>query len=87
MKAGDPLPRIPYILLGALSIVCFGGPFVILIAVRGGESSRWPPDRPIEWMTIGVVLTLFLVLFVACLSIRFWYRPAPQPPPEQDRSL
>jgi hypothetical protein len=85
MKVGD-LPRFPYALLGALSIVSFGGPFVILAAIWGGESSRWPPDRPIEWLIVVGVLALFLVLFVACLSIRLWYRPDRQSPPRHDQN-
>ena len=78
MKAADPLPRLPYVLLAAMTVVSFGGPFVIVGVVRGGDSARWPPDRPIEWLTIGLVLALFLVLFVACVTIRVWYRPTPR---------
>jgi hypothetical protein len=81
MKATDPLPRLPrlpYVLLAAMTAVSFGGPFVIVGAVWGGNSPGWPPDRPIEWVTIGLVLALFLVLFVACVSIRLWYRPKPR---------
>ncbi len=75
MKAADPLPRLPYVLLAAMTVVSFGGPFVIVAVICGGDSAGWPPDRPIEWVTIGLVLALFLVLFVACVSIRLWYRP------------
>ncbi len=78
MKAADPLPRLPYVLLAAMTVVSFGGPFVIVGVIWGGDSAGWPPDRPIEWVTIGLVLALFLVLFVACVSIRFWYRPKPR---------
>jgi len=78
MKPAAPLPRLPYVLLAAMTVVSFGGPFVIVGVVRGGDSARWPPDRPIEWLTIGLVLALFLVLFVACVSIRAWYRPTPR---------
>jgi hypothetical protein len=46
--------------------------------IWGGDRAGWPPDRPIEWVTIGLVLALFLVLFVACVSIRLWYRPKPR---------
>ena len=74
-KSDAPLPRTPYILLIALSVVCFGGPFAMLGVIRGGQSAGWPPDRPIEWLTMAVVLVLFLALFVACVSIRIWYRP------------
>ncbi len=75
MSPVQPLPRLPYVLLIALSIVSFGGPFAIFLAVRGGESATWPPDRPIEWAAVIVVLALFLVLFVACVTIRLWFHP------------
>jgi hypothetical protein len=75
MSPVDPLPRFPYVLLVALSVVCFGGPFVIAAVIRGGPSRGWPPDRPIEWVTIGAVMLLFLALFAACVSIRMWHRP------------
>ena len=78
MKAAAPLPRLPYVLLAAMTVVSFGGPFVIVAVIRGGESPRWPPDRPIEWLTIGAVMVLFLTLFVACVGIRAWYRPHPK---------
>jgi hypothetical protein len=78
MKAANPLPRLPYVLLAAMTLVSFGGPFVIVGVVRGGDSARWPPDRPLEWVTIGLVLALFLILFVACVSLRLWFRPKPR---------
>jgi hypothetical protein len=74
MTPSRPLPRLPYVLLLALSAVCFGGPFAMVGVIRGGESARWPPDRPVEWLTIGLVLVLFLILFSACVGIRLWYR-------------
>lgn len=75
MNPPPPLPRLPYVLLLAMSLVSFGGPFLILGVVRGGESPRWPPDRPIEWAVIGVILVLLMSLFAACVTIRIWYRP------------
>jgi hypothetical protein len=78
MTSADPLPRLPYVLLAALTVVCFGGPFLMVAVLWGGPSSGWPPDRPVEWLTIGAVLVLFLALFVACVSIRAWYRPHPR---------
>jgi hypothetical protein len=78
MKAGGPLPRLPFVLLAAMTVVSFGGPLVIVAVVRGGDSARWPPDRPLEWWICGLVLALFLVLFVACVGIRIWYRPKPR---------
>lgn len=75
MNAAAPLPRLPYVLLILMSIVCFGGPFVIFWALRGGDHPGWPPDRPLEWAAIAVVMGLFLAFFVACVSIRLWLRP------------
>jgi uncharacterized membrane protein YedE/YeeE len=75
MKPASRLPRFPYVLLAAMTLVSFGGPFVIGGILWGGDSSRWPPDRPIEWVVIGIVLGLVLVLFIACVTIRTWYQP------------
>jgi len=65
----------PFALLGVMSLVCFGGPFVIFVVVRGGASPFWPPDRAIEWITIAIVIGLFLILFVACITMGWWYAP------------
>ena len=78
MSVKDPLPRLPYFLLIALSIVSFGGPFVMVGVIRAGGSTAWPPDRPIEWATVTLIIGSFLALFVACVSIRAWYRPRPR---------
>jgi hypothetical protein len=74
MSARQPLPRLPYFLLGGLTFATFGGPFVILVVVRGGSSARWPPDRPVEWAAITVVVGMVITLFLACVSIGWWYR-------------
>ena len=58
-----------------MSLVSFGGPFLVLVVVRGGASPDWPPDRPLEWFTIALVLVLFVVLFVACLTNGWWFPP------------
>jgi hypothetical protein len=76
MNTKERLPRLPYVLLGAMTLVSFIGPFVILATMWGGRSSKWPPDRPVEWVTIAVVIGLVIALFVACLSIGWWYRQA-----------
>lgn len=69
------------ILLGMLSLSSFGGPFLILVVVMGGESRRWPPDRPIEWIVMTGVVAIEVVLIVACLTVSWWRRPfwAPSP--------
>lgn len=61
-----------YILLGMMSLVCFGGPFVLALLLSGGERSGWPPDRNVEWAGAIGLLALFTILFVACLTIRLW---------------
>jgi hypothetical protein len=80
MNSAAPLPRLPYVLLILMSIVSFGGPFAIFAALRGGENPGWPPDRLLEWAVIAVVMVLFLSLFVACVSIRLWFKPGPTSP-------
>src|SRR5262249_42826943 len=72
------VPKLPYVLLGALTLVTFGGPLAMLVVVRGGPSARGPPDRAVEWIVIGLVFTLAIGLFSACVSIGWWYR-WPQP--------
>ncbi|QEH32801.1 hypothetical protein OJF2_12850 [Aquisphaera giovannonii] len=81
MSPAEPLPRLPYVLLIAMTAVSFGGPFVMLAAVRGGPNAGWPPDRPVEWVAIAAVMILFLGLFAACVSLGAWHRPRPRPSP------
>ncbi len=81
MKSAKHLPRLPYLLLGALSLVSFAGPFLVIGVIRGGENSRWPPDRPVEWLATGFLLAVFLFLFLACVGIRIWYLPKHQGDP------
>jgi hypothetical protein len=74
MNANGRLP-LPYVFLSALSLVTFGGPLLMYVVVRGGESARWPPDRAWEWITIVLVLSLFIALFVACVTNGWWCPP------------
>jgi hypothetical protein len=76
MSTPDPLPRLPYVLLGAMTLVSFVGPFVVLGALQGGSSGKWPPDRPVEWAVVIVVFGLVIGLFVACVSLGRWHRRA-----------
>jgi uncharacterized membrane protein YedE/YeeE len=73
MSRIPPLPRLPYFLLGALTLVSFGGPVAMYAAIRGGPSADWPPDRLGEWVVIGLVLGLAIVLFAACVTVGWWY--------------
>jgi hypothetical protein len=76
MSTKERLPRLPYVLLGAMTLVSFVGPFVILVTIWGGRSAKWPPDRPIEWVAIAVVFGVVIALFVACLSLGWRHRRA-----------
>ncbi len=73
MSRNPPAPRLPYVLLGAMTLVSFGGPFAVFLVLRGGLRSDWPPDRRIEWIVIGTVIGLAVALFLACLTIGWWY--------------
>lgn len=76
MSRVPPVPRLPYFLLGGLTLISFGGPFAMLVIVRGGPSARWPPDRLVEWVVIGLVCTLAVTLFWACVTLGWWYPAA-----------
>ncbi len=84
MTAGRPLSRVPYVLLGAMTFVSFAGPFVVLATIRGGKSRGWPPDRPVEWGMIGVVLGLEIVLFLVCVTAGWWQNRHQQVPTRSD---
>jgi hypothetical protein len=73
MSRIPPLPRLPNVLLGLLSVICFGGPLPVWLVLGGGTSGVWPPDRPIEWLVVGVVITAAAALFVACITVGWWY--------------
>jgi hypothetical protein len=75
MKRRPRLSFGPYALLVAMSVVTFGGPFLVLVVVRGGASPYWPPDRPLEWFTVALVPVLFAVFFIACLTNGLWFPP------------
>jgi RsiW-degrading membrane proteinase PrsW (M82 family) len=64
------------VLLAAMTLASFAGPFVILGVLWGGKSAKWPPDRPVEWVVITVIFGLVIALFLACVSIGWWYRRA-----------
>jgi hypothetical protein len=75
MNQPSPVPasRLPFVLLGVMTLISFGGPFLIGVLLWGGPRSDWPPDRPIEWIGVGAVLLAFAACFTACLTIRLWH--------------
>jgi hypothetical protein len=68
-------PKAPLVALGLLTLATFAGPLVILLVFRGGPRTGWPPDRPVEWWTFGLVLGVYLVLMGVCLTCGLWARP------------
>ena len=64
--------RLAYALLTLMSVVSFGGPFLIGSVMRGGFSPKWPPDRPVEWIAVvgvtGVVVVIMIGLSVLWLA-------------------
>lgn len=63
------LPRLPFVLLGLMTIFSFGGPVAIGLVLRGGASRNWPPDRSVEWVTLLGISGVVLALMLACLSL------------------
>lgn len=67
------LPKGPFILFGLMTVFSLVGPFAIFLVIRGGRNPDWPPDRPVEWLTFGVVTGAVVVLMLACvMSGRLW---------------
>ena len=83
------VPRAPFVLLGLMTVATVVGPIVISRAIRGGASPHWPPDRPVEWWTFGLITALVVVLMAICLGIGFvnWRKmpryPNTPPRPEE----
>ncbi|MDR3633789.1 MAG: hypothetical protein P4L84_08125 [Isosphaeraceae bacterium] len=66
-KRGQGPAKLPLVLLGLMSLATFGGPFVIALVIGGGRRSSWPPDRPVEWWTFGLICGAVAVLMSGCL--------------------
>ena len=82
-----PPSRAAYALLGAMTLVSFAGPFAIALALRGGDSPRWPPDRPAERAVVGGVFAVFAACLLGCLTVRLWLpRPRTDEGPKSDPS-
>ncbi|WP_422925194.1 hypothetical protein [Singulisphaera sp. PoT] len=74
--SGNRPPKLPLVLLGLMTILTLAGPIAITLVIRGGQHRSWPPDRPIEWATLLVVVAVFVVLMSLCLGmgIAHWRR-------------
>jgi hypothetical protein len=62
-------PKGPYVALGVLTLLTVGGPLAIAVILDGGAHRRWPPDRPVEWWTFGLVIGSFAIVMTVCLAI------------------
>jgi uncharacterized membrane protein YedE/YeeE len=69
-------PKLPLIMLGLLTLATIGGPLLILAAILGGPSAKWPPDRAIEWVVLVGVIATVVVLMTACVTCGVWAKPA-----------
>jgi lipid-A-disaccharide synthase-like uncharacterized protein len=78
-----PVSKLPFVLLGLMTLATFTGPFLIRFTIRGGRSPAWPPDRPAEWWVFGLVTGAVAVLMIACLAVGYWNKKRSIP---QDRS-
>lgn len=58
----------PLLLLGLMTLLTFVGPFGIGWTLRGGASSDWPPDRPVEWFVTLTVMGLVALLMVGLIA-------------------
>ena len=58
--------RLPLLILAVMTLLCFAGPLGVWWVLQGGKSEGWPPDRPVEWISLigssGVVLAMMIVL-------------------------
>ncbi|WP_435019243.1 hypothetical protein TA3x_001190 [Tundrisphaera sp. TA3] len=67
--AAPKTPRLPWALLGAMTLASFGGPLLIGAVLRGGARASWPPDRPVEWATLFGTSGAVLLLMGAALMM------------------
>lgn len=65
-------PRGPLVLLALMTVATLLGPIVITLTLRGGARPGWPPDRPVEWWTLGLVVGAVVVLMAGCLTAGVW---------------
>lgn len=64
-----PISKLPFVLLGLMTVLTVAGPVMISQSIKGGAKPGWPPDRPVEWWTFGLVTGAVVLLMAACLTI------------------
>ena len=78
-RGAQPVSNAAYALLGAMTVVTFGGPFGLAWLLSGGERPGWPPDRAVEWVGTVGLLAAFVACLAACLTVRRWLLRPPSP--------
>ena len=68
-------PKAPLVLLGLMTVATLCGPIVIYATIQGGARREWPPDRPVEWWTFGLVVAGVVMLMIGCLTVGVWAKP------------
>jgi hypothetical protein len=61
--------RLPFLILGVMTVLLFGGPLTFALVLRGGASPNWPPDRPIEWTCLIGLLGMVVVLMALSIPL------------------
>ncbi len=74
------LPRWPFVVIGLMTTLTILGPILIGWVLSGGASAQWPPDRPVEWVTLLGTSGAVLALMVVCLSL-IWTNRQPRSRP------
>jgi hypothetical protein len=70
MSKRPPLfPRWFLVMLSLMTLATLGGPLAFGLALRGGPSPVWPPDRPIEWVALLGSAAVVLGLMTATISL------------------
>ncbi|HEX8201061.1 MAG TPA: hypothetical protein VF590_11275 [Isosphaeraceae bacterium] len=72
---GGPVRRLPFVLLGLMTVTTFGGPVAFGLVLGGGVRATWPPDRPVEWWALGLISGLVVALMIACIGVGLAHRP------------
>jgi hypothetical protein len=47
--------------------------------IGGGRRASWPPDRPVEWWTFGLICGAVAALMLACLALPVWMNRKAKP--------
>lgn len=61
--------KLPFVVLGVMTVLVFAGPLVIWRVLQGGERMEWPPDRPVEWVTFVSIVGLVAALMFGCFGL------------------